>query len=48
MIKNQVNKLYETKRAYENYENAQFQKWLLQESPRVTPDEELLIKNRYD
>ncbi|XP_046529718.1 fibrous sheath-interacting protein 2-like [Equus quagga] len=47
MIKNQVNKLYETKRAYENYENAQFQKWLLQESPRVTPDEELLIKNRY-
>ncbi|XP_070461485.1 fibrous sheath-interacting protein 2-like isoform X7 [Equus przewalskii] len=47
MIKNQVNKLYEIKRAYENYENAPFQKWLLQESPRVTPDEELLIKNRY-
>ncbi|XP_028338234.1 fibrous sheath-interacting protein 2-like [Physeter macrocephalus] len=48
MIEKQViNKLYETKRACDNYDNTQFQDWLLQESIQTTPDQELLIKQRY-
>lgn len=48
MIEKQANKLYETKRSYDNYDNTQFQDWLLQESTQTTPDQELLIKQRYD
>lgn len=48
MIEKQVNEFYETKRAHENYENAQFQEWLLQENMQAAPEQELLIKNRYD
>lgn len=47
MIEKQANKLYETKRSYDNYDNTQFQDWLLQESTQTTPDQELLIKQRY-
>ncbi|KAF6390257.1 hypothetical protein mRhiFer1_007837 [Rhinolophus ferrumequinum] len=47
MIEKQRNKFYETKRAHENYENARFQEWLLWESTKATPDQELLIRNRY-
>ncbi|XP_023381266.1 fibrous sheath-interacting protein 2-like [Pteropus vampyrus] len=46
-IREQVNEFYETKRAHENYENAQFQEWLLQENMQAAPEQELLIKNRY-
>lgn len=47
-LKKQVNKLYETKRAYDSHGNTQFQEWLLQENKQTTPDQELLIKQRYD
>lgn len=48
MIEKQVNKLYETKRACDRHGSTQFQGWLLQENKRTTPDQELLIKQRYD
>lgn len=48
MIEKQVNKLYETKRACDSHGNTQFQEWLLQENKQTTPDQELLIKQRYD
>ncbi|KAJ1057977.1 hypothetical protein K5549_014502 [Capra hircus] len=48
MTEKQVNKLYETKRAYDSHGNTQFQDWLLQENKQTTPDQELLIKQRYD
>ncbi|XP_072812453.1 fibrous sheath-interacting protein 2-like [Vicugna pacos] len=44
MTEKQVNKLCDTKRAYDN---TQFQDWLLQENTQSTPDQELLIKQRY-
>ncbi|KAI4554749.1 hypothetical protein MJG53_020048 [Ovis ammon polii x Ovis aries] len=47
MIEKQVNKLYETKRACDSHGNTQFQEWLLQENKQTTPDQELLIKQRY-
>ncbi|XP_060993516.1 fibrous sheath-interacting protein 2-like [Dama dama] len=47
MIEKQVNKLYKTKRACDSYGNTQFQDWLLQENKQTTPDQELLIKQRY-
>ncbi|XP_040324118.1 fibrous sheath-interacting protein 2-like isoform X4 [Herpailurus yagouaroundi] len=47
IIEKQVNKLNETKRAYDSYGNAQFQEWLLQEGTHTTPDQELVIKHRY-
>ncbi|XP_027389710.1 fibrous sheath-interacting protein 2-like isoform X4 [Bos indicus x Bos taurus] len=47
MIEKQVNKLYETKRACDRHGSTQFQGWLLQENKRTTPDQELLIKQRY-
>ncbi|XP_027978550.1 fibrous sheath-interacting protein 2-like [Eumetopias jubatus] len=47
MIEKQVNKLYETRRAYNSYGNEQFQEWLLQEDTQTTPDQELIIKHRY-
>ncbi|VFV32661.1 Hypothetical predicted protein, partial [Lynx pardinus] len=47
IIEKQVNKLNETKRAYDSYGNAQFQEWLLQEGTHATPDQELVIKHRY-
>ncbi|XP_072673892.1 fibrous sheath-interacting protein 2-like [Canis lupus baileyi] len=47
MIEKQVNKLHETRRAYDNYGNAHFQEWLLQEGTQATPDQELIIKHRY-
>ena len=48
MIEKQVNKLYETKRACDSHGSTQFQGWLLQENKQTTPDQELLIKQRYD
>ncbi|XP_027391277.1 fibrous sheath-interacting protein 2-like [Bos indicus x Bos taurus] len=48
MIEKQVNKLYETKRACDRHGSTQFQGWLLQENKLTTPDQELLIKQRYD
>ncbi|KAB1252627.1 Fibrous sheath-interacting protein 2 [Camelus dromedarius] len=45
MTEKQVNKLCDTKRAYDN---TQFQDWLLQENTQSTPDQELLIKQRID
>jgi len=48
MIEKQVNKLCETKRACDRHGSTQFQGWLLQENKRTTPDQELLIKQRYD
>lgn len=48
MIEKQVNKLYETRRPYDSYENEQFQEWLLQEDTQATPDQQLVIKHRYD
>lgn len=48
MIEKQVNKLYETRRAYENCGNEQFQEWLLQEGTQASPDQELIIRHRYD
>ncbi|OWJ99346.1 hypothetical protein Celaphus_00009529, partial [Cervus elaphus hippelaphus] len=47
MIEKQVNKLYKTKRACDSYGNTQFQDWLLQENKQTTPDQKLLIKQRY-
>ena len=47
MIEKQVNILYETKRACDSHGNTQFQDWLLQENKQTTPDQELLIKQRY-
>ncbi|XP_047570917.1 fibrous sheath-interacting protein 2-like isoform X5 [Lutra lutra] len=47
MIEKQVNKLYETRRTYENYGNEQFQEWLLQEDTQASPDQELIIRHRY-
>ncbi|XP_034504749.1 fibrous sheath-interacting protein 2 isoform X2 [Ailuropoda melanoleuca] len=47
MIEKQVNKLYETRRPYNSYENEQFQEWLLQEDTQATPDQQLVIKHRY-
>ncbi|KAB0340864.1 hypothetical protein FD755_024662 [Muntiacus reevesi] len=47
MIEKQVNKLYKTKRACDSHGNTQFQDWLLQENKQTTPDQELLIKQRY-
>ncbi|XP_032186524.1 fibrous sheath-interacting protein 2-like isoform X3 [Mustela erminea] len=47
MIEKQVNKLYETRRAYENSGNEQFQEWLLQEDTQASPDQELIIRHRY-
>ncbi|XP_057573554.1 fibrous sheath-interacting protein 2-like [Hippopotamus amphibius kiboko] len=47
LIEKQVNKLHETKRGCDNYDNTQFQDWLLQESTQTTPDQELLIKQSY-
>ncbi|XP_034861581.1 fibrous sheath-interacting protein 2-like [Mirounga leonina] len=47
MIEKQVNKLYETRRAYKSYGNKPFQEWLLQEDTQATPDQELIIKHRY-
>ncbi|XP_059739709.1 fibrous sheath-interacting protein 2 isoform X2 [Bos taurus] len=47
MIEKQVNKLCETKRACDRHGSTQFQGWLLQENKRTTPDQELLIKQRY-
>ncbi|XP_030885958.1 fibrous sheath-interacting protein 2-like [Leptonychotes weddellii] len=46
-IEKQVNKLYETRRAYNSYGNKPFQEWLLQEDTQATPDQELIIKHRY-
>ncbi|XP_045020444.1 fibrous sheath-interacting protein 2 isoform X8 [Bubalus bubalis] len=47
MIEKQVNKLYETKRACDSHGSTQFQDLLLQENKQTTPDQELLIKQRY-
>ncbi|XP_032699229.1 fibrous sheath-interacting protein 2-like isoform X2 [Lontra canadensis] len=47
MIEKQVNKLYETRRAYENYGDEQFQEWLLQEDTQASLDQELIIRHRY-
>ncbi|MBZ3886124.1 Fibrous sheath-interacting protein 2 [Sciurus carolinensis] len=47
IIEKQVNELQENKKVYDNCDATHFQQWLLQESLRTTPDQDLLIKRRY-
>ncbi|XP_037676834.1 fibrous sheath-interacting protein 2-like [Choloepus didactylus] len=47
MIKKQVNKLYESKRAFDSSDAAKFQEWLLQEGTQTTWDQDKLLKHRY-
>ncbi|XP_006541529.1 uncharacterized protein LOC209005 isoform X1 [Mus musculus] len=47
IIENQVNKLNEERRAYDNAAAAEFQWWLLQEGKKASPQHERLIKLRH-
>ncbi|XP_058147116.1 fibrous sheath-interacting protein 2-like [Dasypus novemcinctus] len=47
MIEKQVNKLCESKRAFECSDAAQFQEWPLEEGIQTTQDQDLLLKHRY-
>ncbi|KAM9181081.1 fibrous sheath-interacting protein 2-like [Dugong dugon] len=47
MIEKQVNKLYESKRALEHPNIAQFQEWLFHKGPPITPEQDQLLKYRY-
>ncbi|XP_077003058.1 fibrous sheath-interacting protein 2-like [Tamandua tetradactyla] len=47
MIEEQVNKLYESKRAFESSEAAQFREWLLKEDTQTIRNQDTLLKHRY-